>query len=102
MITLADIFESLDPIMAVVSAITIIGTYFAATGPKLFFKVVAFILLGTILLCFLMVVLGSAFNYLHPSLTGVGVFAALPILGYIVWKIGPKMFSEKDDNQKGN
>ena len=102
MITLADIFESLDPIMAVFSAIVIIGTYFAATGPKLFFKVVALILSGTILLCFLGVVLGYAFNYLHPSLTGVGVFAALPILGCIVWKIGPKLFSEKDDKQKDN
>ena len=96
MISLADIFESLDPIVDGLFGLFLIAGFFFA-APKNFAIVTGMIIGGLILLVLLMLVLGSVFAYIHSSLLIVGVLSAYPVMGYILWKIKLILFSEKAD-----
>ena len=102
MITLADIFETLDPIVGVLFGLSLIpGFYFAA--PKQFAIVTAMIIGGLILFSLLLMVLVSAIGYFSPALAGpVGGLLAFAIFTFVACKIRAKMFPEKDNKQNNN
>ncbi len=99
MIALANIFETLNPIVHGIWVFIMVAGFLAYGGKNAVY-VIGMIIGGTILACFLMIVLGSAFGSIHPSLVPVGVIAAYAILGYLMWKIKLKLFPVKNDNRK--
>ena len=102
MITLADIFETLDPIVGGLFGLSLIaGFYFAA--PKQFTIVTGMIIGGLILFSLLLMVVVSAIGYFSPALAGpVGGLLALAIFTFVACKIRAKMFPEKDNKQNNN
>ena len=95
---LDSLFELLDPVMGVFGVFIMVGTYYAAGGSRVFLKVIALILLGTIVWGFMLGGLIYLFDSISPKLSFLGVILTFPIFGFLLWKIGPKLFPE--DNKE--
>ena len=102
MITLADIFEALDPIVDGLFVIFLI-VGFCFTAPKQFAIVTGMIICGLILFCLFLMGFVSAISYFSPALAApVGGPLALAVFTFVACKIRAKMFPEKDDKPKDN